>query len=240
MGYASALDVRPFRRPKTPLQPSPGGGGFYWMQDATYRCPVDYERNLQATSYKPQAASCRPLFYLPHRGRWRRSRRRGVVEQEVGSGMWEVGRLLSRTCWTTQYAVSTSHKPRATSRRLNPHPGLHRGGRGFFSYRVAAGAVVRPALGGCRHPGLRGVRGRGSWGKVDGDGELGLCGQLPPLAMYCSSCSIWKRCSSMIDLTTSPIETKPTRRPSSMTGRCRTRLSVISAMHCQSVVSGAT
>ncbi len=37
--------------------------------------------------------------------------------------MWKVGRLLFWACWTTQRAVSTSHEPQATSRRLNPHPG---------------------------------------------------------------------------------------------------------------------
>ena len=48
--------------------------------------------------------------------------------------MWEVGRLLFWACWTTPCAVSTSHEPQATSRRLNPHPGPPpRGGSIVFS-----------------------------------------------------------------------------------------------------------
>ncbi len=88
--------------------------------------PTSYK--LQATSHRPQATSHGPLFYLPPPGEVAVSRR-GVAGWEIGSGMWEVGRLLSRTCWTTPCAVSTGHEPQATSRCLNPHPGpsLRRG-----------------------------------------------------------------------------------------------------------------
>ncbi len=64
---------------KPPPRPSPRGRKLCLARDA--------KGVLSATDkiYKPQTAGHAPLFYLPHRGRWRRSRRRGVVCQGVGS-----------------------------------------------------------------------------------------------------------------------------------------------------------
>ena len=44
----------------------------------------------------------------------------------------------------------------------------------------------------------------------------------------------------MTAFTRSPIDTMPTTRPASTTGRWRTRLSVTSCMHCCTEVSGDT
>jgi len=44
----------------------------------------------------------------------------------------------------------------------------------------------------------------------------------------------------MTAFTRSPIDTMPTTRPASTTGRWRTRLSVTSCMHCSTEVSGDT
>ena len=47
-------------------------------------------------------------------------------------------------------------------------------------------------------------------------------------------------CSAMMALTTSPIEITPTSLSSSITGRWRTRLSVINAMQSSTVCWGRT
>ena len=57
---------------------------------------------------------------------------------------------------------------------------------------------------------------------------------------YRSSCSIMNSLCSIRCFTTSPMLTMPTTSPSSRTGKCRVRFSVINAMHSSLVVSGDT
>ncbi len=63
----------------------------------------------------------------------------------------------------------------------------------------------------------------------------------PQRRMYASSCLMMNSCWEIVSLTRSPIETMPTIfPPASSTGRCRTRLLVISAMPSSTVTSGWT
>ncbi len=124
---------------QTPTPTLPNGEGVYSHSTTRTTRASTFGCKLQATS-----------LFLPHPLGEVAAGRRGVVGQEVGSrewdvgcGMWKVGRLLSRTCWTTQCAVSTSHEPQATSRRLNPHPGPPQwGGRFLLEQAMGRHAVI--------------------------------------------------------------------------------------------------
>src|SRR5260221_10824858 len=56
--------------------------------------------------------------------------------------------------------------------------------------------------------------------------------------MYCSRLSIVAACAEISHLTTSPIESIPVILPSSITGRCRTRFSVMTRMQSTTVSPG--
>jgi len=83
---------------KPPPRPSPKGRGLLFgckMQATGARLAA-----AKPTSYKLQATGY-VFFYLPLRGRWRRSRRRGVVCREVGSRrwVWASERCVVRGAW---------------------------------------------------------------------------------------------------------------------------------------------